>query len=224
MHDKIYSLVMFAIGCLVLNHFWHKRSDMNDKFARIKKGLKSFAQRDMLWDEVLLKKIAADTFEAYRNARSTLHSGEFDTINPAFNQQAIKHLLHPDATTEVKSGNRDRFSFDSNILQLQKQVNIRIIHALNSHHDSKDTFTACIDIIEYKRVQNRDVFDQVLDLTAMNTILGTEGEEDHFKEFWTFQRVGNKWLLLGINDEHTWERFTRMRILDEGKIVSKKKV
>jgi hypothetical protein len=224
MHDKAIALIVLAIGCLVFNHYWHKNTGMTDKFERIKKALKSFANRDMLWDEVLLKKVASETFEEYRNAMDTFHSGEYQSRGPAFNYQAIKHLLHPNATTEAKSGNRDRFSFDSVVVQARSKINVRIIHARNSADDSKDTFTACIDVLEFKRVHNRGPADEILGFEPRNLLLGGDSEKDHFKEFWTFQRLGNKWLLLCIHDEHNWEMFTEMRILDEGKITSKKKV
>lgn len=224
MHDRMIALVAFAIGCLVLNHYWHKYNGMGDKFARIKKALKVFAKKHMLWDEVLLIKVARDTFEEYRNAMGLFHDGDMETLAPPFNYPAIKHLLHPNATTEVKTGNRDRFSFDRTIFQSRSQHNIRIIHTRNSSDDQKDTFTACIDVLEIKREQNRGPIDQMIGREIQATIFSGEWDKDHFKEFWTFQRLGNKWLLLCIHDEHNWEMFTNMRILDEGKMKSKTKV
>lgn len=216
MHDKMIALIVFGAGALVLNYFWHKNSAMTDKIERIKQALRKFSKDDQMWDEVLLKKVAKKTFEEYHEAMETFHTGEFDAPGPDFNYQEIKHLLHSNATWEVKGGNRDRFRLESVLAQKKYEVNINIIHARDSSDDNKDCFTACFDALDFEILQ------PVVNFTTIHLLghrrSGTFNKSfEHGKEFWTFQRSGNKWLLLCIHDEHNWEMFTQMRILEDEK-------
>lgn len=215
MQDKYIAIAIGLIGFWVINHYWHKNNVMSEKFERIKRALRIFSSRDQLWDESLLKKVTRETFEAFSEAMDTFKGDEFDEHEPRFNYQAIKHLLHPNATTEVKMGNRDRFIMRSILAQLKGQIKIRIIHARNSSLNDKDCFTACIDTVSITLFN----FSRFRNWYSTHITV----DKDHSKEFWTFQRSENKWLLLCIHDENNWEMFTEMRILDEGNLSKKSK-
>lgn len=184
---------------------------------RIRAGLKKFSAKDQLWDEKLLLSVALKTFNQYSDAYETFT--DWEETQQRFNQSAVKHLFHPNVSNEVKAGNRNKFSIASVLAQSKCDVSIGIIHARNSSNDNNDCFTACIDVVGFRLV---DWFAYLAPGRYHRSIYASNLDAGfyHQKEFWTFQRDGNKWLLLCIHDQHNWETFTNMRILDDKKNVA----
>jgi len=221
--DDYRALIFLGVIALVVNHYWHKSSAISEKVKRISKALKTFSLETKTWDEKHLKKVARTTFKAYAAAMDTLHAFNLSARGPNFYEEEIEHLLHPKATPEVKTGNTYYCAYESVLAQTKSEFDVSIIHARNSTTDSKDCFTACIDSVNLQLINYRNIYRHSHSHARINgrgNDLYVDGR--HVKEFWTFQRHEDQWLLLCIHDEQHWEMFTDMRILDDGPAVKKK--
>lgn len=154
--DDYRALIFLGIVALVVNHYWHKRAAMGEKVKRISKALKTFSLESESWNERHLKKEARTTFKAYAAAMDTLHAFDLKARGPNFYEDEISHLLHPKATSEVKSGNTTIYAYQSVLAQTKSQFDVSIIHARNSSNNDKDCFTACIDSMYLELIHDEE--------------------------------------------------------------------
>ncbi|MGD1063114.1 MAG: Tim44-like domain-containing protein [Terracidiphilus sp.] len=192
-------LLPFAIAyALYMNHRINKKKKATELL------LNTLSQNDPAWNEANLE----------ARVRQTFLQIEVAWVKQDLAQ--LESLLHPQlfsewkAQIELMQSNGER-----NIMEDLRIVNVRLVEAQNYRDKEKDIFTACIDAVatDYTIGANGEIVSS--NTGSRRKKANKEKTEEGFREFWTYERHDEKWLLLRVDQEKDWKKSVDAELVDE---------
>ncbi len=192
-------LLPFAIA-----YAWYVNRRINKKKKATEQLLNTLSQDDPVWKEPDLEAHTRQTFLQIEVAWCKQDLAQLES------------LLHPQlfsewkAQIELMQSNGER-----NIMENLRIDKVRLVEAENFRDKEKDMYTACIDAYatDYTVGSNG----QIASVNSWNRRKRANKEKslEAFREFWTYERHGGKWLLLRVDQESDWKKSVDAVLVDE---------
>jgi predicted lipid-binding transport protein (Tim44 family) len=181
---------------------WYVNRRINKKKLETEQLLNTISQKDPAWNEPKLEAHVRQTFFQIQEAWSKQDLAR------------LQSLLHPQLFSEWKAKIELMQSNDErNIMEDLMVDDVRLVEARNYRDKERDIFTACIDAwaTDYTIRKNGDI-------VSSNTRSGRKAakEQEAFREFWTYERHEEKWLLLRIDQDKDWKKSVDAELVNEG--------
>ena len=189
---------------IAIVYAWYLNRKINKKKKATELLLNTLAQSDPAWKEADLEE----------HTRQTFFQIETAWCKQDFAQ--LESLLHPElfsewkAQIELMQSNGER-----NVMEGLRILDVRLVEAQNYRDKEKDIYTACIDARATDYTVGRDG-EIVSSNTGSRRKKGKkEKSEEGFREFWTYERHGEKWLLLRVDQSGDWKKSVDAELVDE---------
>ena len=171
---------------------WYINRRINKKKKATEQLLTTLSQDDPAWKEENLEEYARQTFLQIEKAWCEQDFAQLES------------LLHPDLFSEWKTqiellqSNGER-----NVMDGLRINNVRLVDAQSYQDKEKDIFTACMDATATDYTVGRDGEIVNSNTASRRKQAKNEKSEEAFREFWTYERNGEKWLLLRVDQAKT---------------------
>jgi hypothetical protein len=196
-------LLPFAVAyALYMNHKINKKKKATEQL------LNTLSQDDPAWKEADLE----------AHTRQTFFQIEEAWCKQDFAQ--LESLLHPElfsewkAQIELMQSNGER-----NVMEGLRIENVRLVEAQNYRDKEKDVYTACIDAkaTDYTIGANGEIVSS--NTGSRRKKANKEKSEEAFREFWTYERHDEKWLLRRVDQSGDWKKSVDAELVDENSSV-----
>ena len=196
-------LYLILIPYLIV-HAWYINRRINQKKQETGRLLNTLSQNDTAWNEADLEVHVRQTFFQIEKAWCEQDLG------------LLQSLLHPQLLSEWKAqielmqSNGERNVMEDLVLE-----NVRIVDAQNYRDKERDTFAACIDAAatDYTVGKNGEIVSS--NTASRRKQASKEKSQELFREFWTYQRHEEKWLLLRIDQSKDWKKSVDAALINE---------
>jgi len=192
-------LAPFVIAyALYINHRINKKKKATERL------LNTLSQDDPAWKEADLEAHARQTFLQIEVAWCKQDLAQLES------------LLHPQlfsewkAQIELMQSNGER-----NIMEGLRIENVRLVEAQNYRDKEKDIFTACIDAFAVDYTIGKDGEIVSSNTGSRRKQANKEKSLKAFREFWTYERHDEKWLLLRVDQSEDWKKWVDAELVDE---------
>jgi predicted lipid-binding transport protein (Tim44 family) len=192
-------LLPFAIAyALYINHRINKKKKATDRL------LNTLSQDDPAWKEADLEAHTRQTFLQIQAAWCKQDLAQLES------------LLHPQlfpewkAQIELMQSNGER-----NVMENLRILQVRLVEAQNYRDKEEDIYTACIEAraTDYTIGANGEIVSS--NTGSRRKKANKEKSEEGFREFWTYERHDEKWLLLRIDQSEDWKESVDAELVDE---------
>ena len=192
-------LLPFAIAyALYMNHRINKKKKATERL------LNTLSQDDPAWKEADLEAHTRQTFLQIEVAWCKQDLAQLES------------LLHPQlfsewkAQIELMQSNGER-----NVMENLRIENVRLVEAENYRDKEEDIYTACIDAkaADYTIGANGEIVSS--NTGSRRKKANKEKSEEGFREFWTYERHDEKWLLLRVDQWDDWKKSVDAELVDE---------
>jgi predicted lipid-binding transport protein (Tim44 family) len=183
---------------LYINHRINKKKKATERL------LNTLSQDDPAWKEADLEAHARQTFLQIEVAWCKQDLAQLES------------LLHPQlfsewkAQIELMQSNGER-----NIMEGLRIENVRLVVAQNYRDKEKDIFTACIDAFAVDYTIGKDGEIVSSNTGSRRKQANKEKSLKAFREFWTYERHDEKWLLLRVDQSEDWKKWVDAELVDE---------
>jgi len=184
---------------------WYKNKRIKDKNVEAEALLAKLARKDPLWEESKVLAAASRNFLAVQKA----WCGQ--------DLPALRDLLHPDLYAvwekEVAGLQAKGWTNKMDLLTIRA---VRVVEVQNYRDASKDAFTVCVDAAAEDYTVDRS--GAVVESNSSNNDKRAAKQKsfEGFREFWTYLRRGDGWILLRVDDDGQWSRTVNAPLVDEG--------
>jgi predicted lipid-binding transport protein (Tim44 family) len=192
-------LLPFAIAyALYMNHRINKKKKATERL------LNTLSQDDPAWKEADLEAHTRQTFLQIEVAWCKQDLAQLES------------LLHPQlfsewkAQIELMQSNGER-----NVMENLRIENVRLVEAENYRDKEEDIYTACIDAkaADYTIGANGEIVSS--NTGSRRKQANKEKSLKAFREFWTYERHDEKWLLLRVDQSEDWKKWVDAELVDE---------
>lgn len=158
-------------------------------------------------------------FWGNRHALEDYARGSFRTIQAAWCEQdlaTLQKLLLPELFEEWKAQIQElKSQGHRNVIDDLLIKNLRLVEAKNFRDPEKDTFTACIDAeaTDYTVDQNGAIVHS--NSASRRKRAHHKKSLEKFREFWTYQRHAEHWLLARVDQSSAWNLYVGEPLVDE---------
>lgn len=174
-----------TVYCVYVNY------KINKKKKKIQAALLQMVTREPGWSEQKLLDFTRECF-----LETQLAWGQQDL-------EKLSKILHPQLFVLWKAQIENfKRNGEKDLLEGPSLNNLRIVDVKNFSEDERDEFTVCID------ASGRDV-----KYRGSQIVQG--GKLESFREFWTFEREGQRWALREVSQASAWMRFVTSPIIYE---------
>lgn len=183
---------------------WYINRKINQKKAQVDVALDHMARKDSAWDEGRLEKHVRTSFIEIENA---------------WCDQDLKKLkgfldfdLYEQWVAQLKQMGDKGWK---NVMDGLTLEDVRIVEAVNRRKTEEDSFTACIDASAADYTVNAE--GKVVDSNSRSSIsrLTSRPSNEKFREFWTYRRHNDDWLLSQVDQASDWKKSVEAPIVDE---------
>ena len=189
---------------IAIVYAWYLNRKINKKKKATELLLNTLAQSDPAWNEANLEAHARETFLQIEVAWCKQDLAQLES------------LLHPQlfsewkAQIELMQSNRER-----NIMEGLAIQNVRLVEAENYRDKEKDIYTACIDAFAVDYTIGWD--GQIVSSNTGSRRKQAKKEKslEAFREFWTYERHEDKWLLLRVDQSSDWKKTVEAELVNE---------
>lgn len=197
-------LIYLILMPFLIVYAWYVNRRINKKKKTTEQLLDTLSQDDPAWKE--------------EDLEDCVHQS-FYQIEEAWCKQdlaRLESLLRPElfsewkAQIELMQSNGER-----NVMEGLSINDIRLVDAQSYRDKEKDIFTACIDATatDYTVGADGEIVDS--NTASRRKQVNKEKSEEAFREFWTYERHGEKWLLLRIDQAKDWKKSVNAELVDE---------
>jgi predicted lipid-binding transport protein (Tim44 family) len=192
-------LLPFAIAyAAYINHRINKKKKATEQL------LNTLSQSDPVWKEENLEEYARQSFFQIEEAWCKQDFAQLES------------LLRPElfsewkAQIELMQSNGER-----NVMDGLRIDHVRLVEAQNYRDKEKDIFTACIDATatDYTVDANGEVVSS--NTGSRRKQANKQKSQEAFREFWTYERHGDNWLLQRVDQAKEWKKLVNEELVDE---------
>lgn len=188
----------------VIIYGWYVNRRINKKKHETERLLNTLSQSDPAWNEADLEAHVRQTFFQIEDAWSKQDLAR------------LQSLLHPQlfsewkAQIELMQSNGER-----NIMEGLRIEDVRLVEAQNYRDKEKDVFTACIDAAatDYTIDENGEIVSS--NTGSRRKQANKEKSDEAFREFWTYERHEEEWLLLRVDQSKDWKKSVDAELVNE---------
>ena len=183
---------------------WYINRRINKKKQETERLLNTLSQSDPAWNEADIETHVRQTFFQIEKAWC-----EQDLAR-------LQDLLHPQLFSEWKTQiELMQSNGERNIMEDLVLENVRLVEAQNYRDKEKDIFTACIDAAatDYTVGKNGEIVSS--NTGSRSKQANKEKSQELFREFWTYERHEEKWLLLRIDQSDNWKKTVDAELINE---------
>ena len=192
-------LLPFVIAyAIYVNHRINKKKKATEQL------LNTLSQNDPAWNEVDLEEFARDTFLQIEEAWCKQDLAQLES------------LLRPELFSEWKAQiGLMQSNGERNVMDGLRIDDLRLVEAQNYRDKEKDIFTACIDATatDYTVDGNGEIVSS--NTASRRKQANKKKSQEAFREFWTYERHGDKWLLLKVDQSKDWKKLVNAELVDE---------
>jgi len=188
----------------VMIYAWYVNRRINQKKAQADALLAKISKKDPVWDESHLENIVRTTFFKIENA----WCGQ--------DLDALKLLLDAELFAEWKAQiDALKEKGQRNVMDAMALNGVRMVEVKNYRDHNKDAFTICLDAeaTDY----TVDSAGNVVDSNSGSRRKRANNEKSHesFREFWTYERRNDTWLLQRVDQSNAWKESVDAPLIDE---------
>ena len=197
-------LIALILAPLFIIFAWYVNRRINTKSKEADALLERLAKKDPVWDEKKLEDMVGKSFFAIESAWCSQNLNKLSLhLTPELAAQWATQIA-----CLKQSGQWNK-------MDDLKLDTVRIVEVKNYREKEKDSFTACLDAgaVDYTVDAEGQVFDS--NAGSRRGRDNNEKEFAKFREFWTFQRHGDKWLLSAVDQKDAWEKLVDEPLVDE---------
>lgn len=191
-------LPFVIVYAIYVNHRINKKKKATEQL------LNTLAQNDSAWNEVDLEEFAR---------------GSFLQIEEAWCKQdlaVLESLLRPELFSEWKAQiGLMQSNGERNVMDGLRIDDLRLVEAQNYRDKEKDIFTACIDATATDYTVGSDGEIVSSNTASRRKQANKKKSQEAFREFWTYERHGDKWLLLKVDQAKDWKKLVNAELVDE---------
>ena len=197
-------LIFLILLPFLIVYAWYINRRINKKKQATEQLLNTLSQNDSAWNEADLEAHVRETFFEIEKAWS-----EQDFAK-------LQSLLHPQlfsewkAQIELMQSNGQR-----NILEDLAIDDVRLVEAQNYRDKEKDIFAACIDAAATDYTVDKDGKIVSSNTGSRRKQANKEKSRESFREFWTYKRHEDKWLLLRVDQASAWKKTVDSELVNE---------
>jgi hypothetical protein len=187
-----------------LVYAWYKNKRIKDKNVQAEALLAKLALKDPIWQESRVLAAASKNFLDVQKAWC-------DQELPR-----LRDLLHPDLygvwAQEVSDLQAKGWTNKMDRLTIKA---MRVVEVQNYRDDAKDGFTVCVDAAAEDYTVDRS--GTIVESNASNDDKRAAKQKsfDPFREFWTYRRRGDGWVLLRVDDDGEWSATVNAPLINE---------
>jgi predicted lipid-binding transport protein (Tim44 family) len=198
-------LLYLIVLPFVVIYAWYVNRRINAKKAQADALLAKIAKKDPVWEESKLEAVVRSTFLKIEKAWC-----EQDLA-------LLESLLDPVLFAEWK-GRIEALAAagQRNLMEGLTLDGVRIVEVKNYRQHNKDSFTVCLDAAATDYTVDRS--GQIVDSNSGSRRKRAEKKKSHesFREFWTYERRDDEWLLLRVDQSDAWKAAVDAPLVDEG--------
>jgi hypothetical protein len=197
-------LIELILLPFVIVYAWYVNRRINKKKQATEVLLNTLSQDDPAWKEENLEEYVRQSFYEIEEAWCKQDLAELDS------------LLRPElfaewkAQIELMQSNGER-----NVMEGLSLNDVRVVDAQKYRDEERDIFTACIDAraTDYTVGKDGEVVNS--NTASRRKQANKQKSEEAFREFWTYERHGEKWLLLRVDQSKDWKKSVDAELVDE---------
>lgn len=197
-------LIYLIILPFLIVYGWYVNRRINKKKKATEMLLSTLSQDDPAWKEQNLLNYVRQTFFLIEDAWCKQDLAQLES------------LLRPELFSEweaqigLMQSNGER-----NVMEGLTINDVRLVDAQNYRDDEKDIFTVCIDATatDYTVNENGEVVSS--NSASRRKQANKEKSEEAFREFWTYERHEEKWLLLRVDQAKDWKKSVDAELVNE---------
>lgn len=193
-------LGLLAAGVLYMAYSIFVNSKISEKENKVEAMLEEISQEDSTWNEGELKQFVEETFYKVRSAvLEKNYNGLKELLHPSFYstwEEQVQNLeVEPDQRTEMLSVDQ-----------------VEVVDVKNYKNDENDSFTASVEFDGPEYTVHRT---GMLKMLSKGQQSSNEEEAQLLVEYWTFEREGDNWALIGVNRQSSWKKFIKSQNVNE---------
>jgi hypothetical protein len=197
-------LIYLILMPFLILYAWYVNRRIDKKKKATEELLNTLSQTDPSWKEENLEDCAQESFCEIQEAWCKQDLAKLES------------LLRPELFSEWKEQiELMQWNGERNVMDGLSIDELRIVDAQKYRDKEKDIFTACIDAraTDYTVDKDGEVVDS--NTSSLRKQANKEKSEESFREFWTFERHGEKWLLLRVDQSKDWKKSVNAKLIDE---------
>ena len=197
-------LVYLILMPFLIVYAWYVNRRINKKKKATEQLLDTLSQDDPKWKEENLEGYVRQTFYQIEEAWCKQDLAQLES------------LLRPElfsewtAQIELMQSNGER-----NVMEGLGISDVRLVDAQKYRDEEKDIFTACIDATSTVYTVGGDGEIVNSNSASRRKQANKEKSQEAFREFWTYERHGEKWLLLRVDQAKDWKKSVEAELVDE---------
>lgn len=197
-------LIYLLILPFLILYAWYVNRRINKKKKATEQLLNTLSQEDPAWKEENLEDYVRQTFYQIEEAWCKQDLAQLESL--------LRPELYSEwkAQMELMQSNGER-----NVLEGLSISDVRVVDAQKYRDEEKDVFTACIDATATDYTVDGDGEIVNSNTASRRKQANKEKSEEAFREFWTYERYGKKWLLLRIDQAKDWKKSVNAELVDE---------
>lgn len=197
-------LIYLILLPFVLVYAWYVNSRINKKKRATEQLLNTLSQNDPAWKECDLEEFARDRFFKIEEAWCKQDFAQLES------------LLRPELFSEWKSQiEMMQSNGERNVMDGLRIDDLRLVEAQNYRDKEKDIFTACIDATATDYTVDADGNIVNSNTASRRKQANKQKSQEAFREFWTYERHGDNWLLLRVDQAKDWKKLVNAELVDE---------
>ena len=197
-------LITLIVLPFVIVYTWYVNRRINKKKKATEALLNTLAQSDPVWKDYELEQFACDSFLKIEAAWCKQDLAELES------------LLRPELFSQWKTQiEMMQSNGERNVMENLTITEVRLVEAQSYRDKEKDIFTACIDASATDYTVDASGNIASSNSGSRRKQANKQKSQEPFMEFWTFERHGDSWLLLKVDQAKDWKKLVNEELVDE---------
>jgi predicted lipid-binding transport protein (Tim44 family) len=198
-------LLYIIVLPFVIIYAWYVNKRINEKKRLTEEAMTRMAAKDPAWEE---SKIEAFVREDFIRIEKAWCDKDYVTLHKRLTEglfQEWKAQLH----LMSSQGHR-------NVMENLSLEQVRFVEAKDYRVKDRDEFTVCLDASATDYTIDAD--GKIVDSNAASrrARVRKQKQQSSFREFWTYHRKGQDWLLAAVDQSGQWSKSVDAPIVEEG--------
>jgi hypothetical protein len=198
----ILSLILLPF---LLIYAWYVNKRINEKKKLTEEAMARMAAKDPAWDEARLESFVRADFLRIENAWC---EKDFPTL-----RQRLDNDLFNSWKEQLDSMTLEGHT---NVLENLSLNQVRFVEAKDYPAKDRDEFTVCLDAsaTDYTVNNTGEIVDS--NTASRRARAHKRKQQASFREFWTYRRKGQDWMLAAVDQSDQWSKSVNAPIAEQG--------
>jgi hypothetical protein len=198
-------IVFLILLPILIIYAWYVNRRINEKKKLTEQAMTRMAAKDPAWDEPKLEAFVREDFLRIENAWC---DKDFRTLRERLAGDLFKEWKEQ-LDLMATQGHR-------NVMENLSLQQVRFVEAKDYPGKDRDEFTVCLDASATDYTM--DAAGKIVDsnTSSRRARVNKEKRQTSFREFWTYHRKGQVWLLAAVDQSGQWSKLVGAPIVEEG--------